>query len=317
MNLIKSNIKTDFVGYKGTTDELNVFADKFNRISENMSITSNEIGSVVEQVAHGAISQAEETESAAHLSDSISSLNDIAARENKGKDYLEIAVDKINSGFGSLENTSNSLNEVLDEFSKVREKGAMLQNNAKNVTDIVGTVERIAEQTNLLALNASIEASRAGEYGQGFTVVADEIRKLAEGSKKAVQSINDLLESFVLEIDELAKDLERQYEILKGENVNLTNLYMETKDTVHSMEDVSTLIIQLIDELNMETDSMNQIYQGIESLAAIAEENSAASQEVSESVMSYTDEIQSMIEGIAEFKKVSQEFSSDLEKYTI
>ncbi|NLJ78060.1 MAG: chemotaxis protein [Tissierellia bacterium] len=318
MNVIKSNIKTDFVGYKGTTDELNVFADRFNSISENMSITSNEIGSVVEQVAHGAINQAEETESAAHkLSDSINTLNDIAARENKGKDFLEVAVEKITTGFGSLESTSTSLDNVLNEFSKVREKGIVLQDNAKDVTDIVQTVERIAEQTNLLALNASIEASRAGEYGQGFTVVANEIRKLAEGSKEAVQSINDLLEAFVLEIDELAEDIRGQYEILEGENSNLNNLYVETRDTVHSMKDVSNLIIELIDELDTETNSMNQIYQNIESLAAIAEENSASSQEVSANVTNYTDEIQNMIEGITEFKKVSQKFSSDLERYII
>lgn len=318
MNLIKSSIKTDFVGYKGTTDELNVFADKFNEISKNMSITSDDITSIVEQVAHGAINQAEETEDAAQrLNNSINSLNDIAARENKGKDYLEMAVNKINSGFSSLEYTSKSLDSVLDEFSQVKEKGIVLQNSAKDVTKIVKTVEKIAEQTNLLALNASIEASRAGEYGQGFTVVAMEIRKLAEGSKEAVQSINNLLKSFVSEIDEVAKDIEKQYTILEKENSNLNNLYVETRETVHSMENVANLIIQLVDELDKETGSINRIYENIEALSAIAEENSASSEEVSANVMNYTNEIRSMTKKIIEFKKLSQEFSADLEKYIL
>lgn len=318
INHIKASIKTDFVGYKGTTDELNVFADKFNEISSNMSVTSNDIANVVEQVAHGAINQAEETESAAYnLNSSIESLNSIAEKENEGKDALQTAVERIEKGFDDLRYTSDSLNSVLDEFSEVKEKGLILQTRAKNVTEIVKTVERIAEQTNLLALNASIEASRAGEYGQGFTVVALEIRKLAEGSKEAVQSINDILGSFVMEIDEFVGDIEGQYQILENENQSLTTLSTETSNTVNTIQDVANLIIQLVNQLNNETKSINQISYHIESLAAIAEENSASSQEVSANVANYTDEIKRMTESIIEFKKVSEEFGKDLEKYIL
>lgn len=318
LNQIKASIKTDFVGYKGTTDELNVFANKFNEISNNMGITSNDITNVVEQVAYGAINQAEETESAAYnLSDSIQNLNNISERENKGKDALETAVSNIEKGYRDLKYTSNSLNNILNEFSEVKEKGLTLQTRAKTVTDIVRTVEQIAEQTNLLALNASIEASRAGEYGQGFTVVALEIRKLAEGSKKAVQDINDILKAFVMEIDELVGEIEGQYQILDNENQSLNTLSTETNQIVNTIQDVSNLIIELVDELNKETESMNKIAHHIESLAAIAEENSASSEEVSANVATYTNEIRRMTENILEFKKVSEKFSQDLEKYTL
>ena len=283
-----------------------------------MKVTSQEITSVVEQVAHGAISQAEETENAAYrLNTSINTLNDIALKENKGKDDLEDAVDKISTGFERLKDTSKNLNDVLDKFSQVKEKGIILQNSAKDVTDIVQTVEKIAEQTNLLALNASTEASRAGEYGKGFTVVAMEIRKLAEGSKSAVQSINDILKSFVMEIDQLVMGIEEQFEILDEENSSLNFLSEETAHTVSTVQNVADLIIELVNQLDKETISMNEISQHIESLAAIAEENSAASQEVSANVMTYTDEIRNMTERIVEFKKVSEEFSKDLERYII
>lgn len=318
MNHIKAIIKTDFVGYKGTTDELNVFSNKFSEISHNMSITSNEITGVVEQVAYGAVSQAEETESAAcSLNNSIQSLNHIADKENKGKEDLEIAVQKIGKGFENLKYTSNSLNNVLDEFSQVKEKGNTLQSRAKDVMEIVETVEKIAEQTNLLALNASIEASRAGEYGKGFTVVAVEIRKLAEGSKEAVKSIKDILESFVMEIDKFIKDIGNQFKILENENSNLTDLSVETSHTVDTIQNVADLIIQLVNELNKEATSINEISKHFESLAAIAEENSASSEEVSSNVTTYTEEIKRMSENIVEFKKVSEEFSQDLEKYTL
>lgn len=315
---LKESIKTDFVGYKGTTDELNVFADKFAEISSNMSFTSSEISNVVEQVAGGAINQAEETEQVAYqLNNSIISLNDVVRKENLGKGELESAVEQINRGFEDLKSTSDSLNHILLQFSQVKSKGQDLQNRATEVRNIVETVEKIAEQTNLLALNASIEASRAGEYGRGFTVVAIEIRKLAEGSKEAVQTINDNLESFIKDIDGFVFDISDQFNILERENVKLNSVAEENQASVNSISQVSDLIIELTNELTNETNNINNISQGIESLAAIAEENSASSQEVSANVQAYTEEIRKMTESIHEFKKVSMEFSKDLEKYVV
>ena len=315
---IKESIKTDFVGYKGTTDELNVFADRFGEISNNMSFTSNEISIVVEQVAEGAINQAYETEQvASQLNDSIISLNKVVEKENQGKDDLESSVDIISKGFEDLKSTSNSLNNILLEFSQVKSKGQDLQNRAKEVREIVETVEKIAEQTNLLALNASIEASRAGEYGRGFTVVALEIRKLAEGSKEAVQTINDNLESFIKNIDEFVIDISDQYNILEKENIKLNSVTEENLVSINSITQVSELIIELTNELIDEANNINSLSQSIESLAAIAEENSASSQEVSANIQTYTEEIKKMTENIYEFKKVSVQFSEDLEKYIL
>ncbi|MDR7857587.1 heme NO-binding domain-containing protein [Tissierella sp.] len=318
INNVKNEIKTDFVGYKGTTDELNVFADKFADISNNMAYTSTEITNVVEQVANGAINQADETEQVAYqLNSSVISLNEVVRKENLGKDELESAVSQINQGFEDLKSTSDSLNNVLGQFSQVQIKGQDLQNRANEVRNIVETVEKIAEQTNLLALNASIEASRAGEFGQGFTVVAMEIRKLAEGSKEAVQTINANLESFVRDIDGFVSDISNQFNVLEKENVKLNGVAEDNHASVNSIAKVADLIIELIDELTKETNNINTIFHGIESLAAIAEENSASSQEVSANVQTYTEEIRRMTESIHEFKKVSMDFSKDLEKYIV
>lgn len=318
INEVKDSIKTDFVGYKGTTDELNVFADKFAEISSNMSFTSKDISGVVEQVASGAIHQANETEQVAYqLNQSVESLNEVVNKENQGKIELEEAVEKINKGFEGLKSTSDSLNQILTQFSQVQETGQALQNKATEVREIVETVESIAEQTNLLALNASIEAARVGEHGKGFAVVAMEIRKLADGSKVAVQTINDILESFTNDIGQFVIDISNQFNILEDENEKLNSVANENLVAVNSVAQVSDLIIELTEELTKDTNHINTLTTSIESLAAIAEENSASSEEVSANVQSYTEEISKMMESISEFKKVSLEFSKDLEKFIV
>jgi methyl-accepting chemotaxis protein len=202
-------------------------------------------------------------------------------------------------------------------FEEVKDKGINLESKAKDITNIVSIVSGISEQTNLLALNASIEAARAGEAGRGFSVVAEEVRKLAEQSNDAVQEINSNLAQFVEEIKALVDKIETQYDVLQKETDNLQEVRNISYEATTSVETVAKSTIITINELTKETDSIATIYETLESLAAIAEENSASSEEVSASVSNYTNEIRKLLDNIHEFKKITQNFKGDLSKYKI
>lgn len=316
INDYKSVLKTDFVRFNALTDELNVFGDKFNEISDSLSSTSDDITSVVDQVAEGAVHQAEETEnSASVLNDNIQALNKIVDMENEGKEKLEATVVMINNSYNDLKNTSQNLEDMMKEFFTVKESSVELQEKAKDVTNIVSTVEAISNQTNLLALNAAIEASRAGEAGRGFAVVAEEIRGLAEQTNKAVHNINDNLLAFIGDIDALGNQVLNQYNVLVSENDNLQSVASKNKEAVDSIDTVSLTLIDMINQLTKETDSINKLSSNIEMLAAIAEENGASSEEVSANVATFTSELQNMVKNIKEFKKVTESFSLDLTKH--
>ena len=314
----RNNIQTDFVGFKGVTDEMNTFINKINVISDSMNHTSNEISGVVEQVAEGAVTQAQNTDNAVQsLHENIQDLRQIVKKENDNKSQLEDAIGKINNSYENVNNASNNITNSLQKFNEVRVKGGNLEEKANDINNIVSIVSGIAEQTNLLALNASIEAARAGEQGKGFAVVADSIRKLAEQSKDAVEEINSNLKQFVHEIKSLVDNIDDQYGVLENETTNLENVRNISFEANKSIQIVATSMIETINKLNTEADSINSVYESIESLAAIAEENSASSEEVSANVTTYTNEIKKLMDNISDFKDITENFKNDLNKYNI
>lgn len=318
LNTYKKIVRSDFVGFKGVTDEMATFVKNINKISDSMSNTSNDISGVVEQVASCAVSQAENTENVASVLDgNINNLKNIVKNENGNKSRLEKAVDKINNSYQNVNNTSKNIVNMLDKFQKVKDKGVKLQSEAKYITNIVSIVSGISEQTNLLALNASIEAARAGEHGKGFAVVAEEIRKLAEQSQVSVREINSNLSKFVKEIKSLVLNIESQFTVLQGETENLEKVRKISYESTTSVGNVASSMIETENKLNNEADSISGIYSNVESLAAIAEENSASSEEVSANVSNYTNQIKKLVKGIREFKQLTEDFKTDLEKYKI
>ncbi|MBP2033955.1 methyl-accepting chemotaxis protein [Clostridium algifaecis] len=314
----KKTVRADFVGFKGVTDEMNTFVNNINKITESMSNTSDDISGVVEQVANSAESQSQNTGNVASvLNDNLTNLKDIVNNENINKQELEKAIGKINNSYENVNSTSKNILKTLQQFQEVKDKGVQLQTKAGDITNIVSIVSDISEQTNLLALNASIEAARAGEQGKGFAVVAEEIRKLAEQSQNAVEEINSNLIKFVEEIKNLVNRIESQFGVLQGESKNLEDVRQISYEATTSVGTVSSSMIKTVNELTKQADSIEGIYENIQSLVAIAEENSASSEEVSANVDSYTNEIGKLVEHIGDFKKLTESFKKDLEKYKI
>lgn len=312
----RQRVKTDFVGFKGVTDEMTKYAENFNNLADRMRDTSNEISGVVHDVAAAATNQAQETEGAVMiLNGNLDTLKTVVEEQSRNKEQLEAAVSGVNKGFEEVYSSSSKLTHSLEKFADVKKSAEHLQSQATKITEITGLVAAIAGQTNLLALNAAIEAARAGEQGRGFAVVAEEVRKLAEQSHQYSENISSDLKVLREIIGGVVHMIEEEYDILAAESRQLSEVVKKGSNEVGNIRNVAESIVQMANKLEQEMGGLNKVYGKIESLAAISEENSAASEEVSAAVAIYNDKLQDMMDKIREFKVVIQHFGTDINTY--
>lgn len=318
INEVKRNIQKDFIGFNAIVDELYTFNKSVSEIAGTMKNTSDDITAVLDQVAQAAITQAEDTTKAITILDgSVQNVTSISNDGQANKTQIEEAVTGIEDSFKNVQATAAQITTVLNSFRNIKKESTELKNNADDITQIVLIVAAIAKQINLLALNASIEAARAGEAGKGFTVVAEEVRKLSEETNQAVKQINESLMSFASSIGVVVEGIDTQYSVLENENTKLTDAVMKSSQMNQNLKVVSEFLIKNSSELKSEADNITVLFDGIQNLAAIAEENSASTQEANSNVTVYVEQIKKLTEQINVFDAMIQNFQEDLSNYII
>lgn len=242
-----------------TIEELTAQVDSVNSNVNNASAAIEEMTSGIEEVAASAQNVANASQK---LSEEAQKVSQLASEGQKA--ILSIA------------DVIVQTREKADVTFQIVEK---LSESAKNIGEIVDTINSIAEQTNLLALNAAIEAARAGEAGRGFAVVADEIRKLAEESKQATQNIANILRGIV------------------DNSMKASDATKETVEIVNKAYNESDLVKSQFEQILQSIVRMSQM---TENLAASAQEQSAAAEEMSSAMDSASKSMVSVVEQMNE-----------------
>ena len=313
---VKEVVQKDFIDFNAVVDEMHSFNTSLGEISGNMRNTSDNIKSIMGKVTDDTSRQASETERLVNvLNESVCNITEISEESQSNKAKIEDAMSGIEDSFSGVKKTALEINKVLDGLGTIRENGAALQDDADKMVQIVSIVSGIANQINLLALNASIEAARAGEAGKGFAVVAEEVRKLSVETDKAVEEINQNLTGFVSNMKEVVSGIDNQYQVLAAENESLDKAVDTSQVSNDNLQTVSVLMIDNSQKLKGEAEAISELFENIQRLTAIADENSEAVSEVNTSVGSYIEQIKELSHQIGVFDTMIEDFKKRLNKY--
>ena len=250
-------------------------------ISNEMSSVSENIANSIEEVASGTGTQASDMMNITTLLNSFGDEIDLIAQKisnvNESSSSINTKARESNKGMETLINSIEKVRQAFDDFN-IRFNSLAI--NLNKVNEITALINDISDQTNLLALNAAIEAARAGEAGRGFSIVADEIRKLAEKSKESSQSINGLIDTISTE----NKIIIHSTDLMKSEISNQVTVINAATDSFRGILDAVSDVIPKVKEVNdsilIINKDKNIIIDKIESSSAVAEEVSASSQEI-------------------------------------
>ena len=184
-------------------------------------------------------------------------------------------------GMKIVENLTSVNNDCVAAFDSIFEGIASVEGSANRISDASELISSIAGQTNLLSLNASIEAARAGDAGRGFSVVAEEIRKLSDESEQNVSTINSLLDELQANTRSAIDKSEMVKGFVEAQNESVAKTRESFEGIVAAIDDVNRAV-SLLSEVNSR---LSQGFEGIgnlvSNLSAASEENAATAEELS------------------------------------
>jgi methyl-accepting chemotaxis protein WspA len=303
-------------------DEFGVLIEGFNKMADHMCQLVSEIqnsgiqvtSSITELAANNKQQEATASEHAATTSEIAASTTEIAVTGSN----LMTTTKKVNSlaknaafaaseGHTGLKSIDDKMIKMEDATINIVNKLSILSEKAGNIAGVVKTINKVADQTNLLSLNAAIEAEKAGEYGAGFSVVATEIRRLADQTAVAtfdieqmVQEVQSAISSTVIGIDKFAEDAHTNAEEVRSIAEQLAGV-------IEQVEVLQPQIDGLTEGIDAQSLGARQISEAINQLNEAAQQTAESISQTSDTIAQLHQAALGLQEGASRFKISSDE----------
>lgn len=280
-------------------------AQKLSEASNNQSSSMNETTIAIHELTQ---SIAEVAESANGLSLLVSDTRETGEQVKEKMKHVVIDSDK---GHNNMEKVVSSMKLVSKKMDYLEQSADKMNHSVDNIRSIVTLIGNIAEETNLLSLNASIEAARAGESGRGFSVVADQIGKLAMTSKNAVKEIADLTNNISELVGQTVIGTKENVLAMKDSTI-IVNEAGETFERIfHHISSTEIEVSGMVEKV----EQVNDIASG---LAGITQEQSAGSEEIlasTETLKENASLVSKSSQSVANDSIILEKYAKELEKH--
>ncbi|TLM80584.1 MAG: methyl-accepting chemotaxis protein [Actinobacteria bacterium] len=290
-----------------SAESVSAAAAELSASSQEINSSTIEISSSVQQIAHGAELQSRKVEETSSAVEGITrSMNDVAMQALESAQVSEAAAKATEKGEEATAEAVVKIREVKAAIDTLSESVDLLGRRSEQIGDIVDVITSIADQTNLLSLNAAIEAARAGESGRGFSVVAEEVRKLAEGSGKAAEQIGELIKEVQAETAKAVRFMEiGAREVAVGTDVvdKTGEVLREISSSVSRTAILAEAIAKAVQDQAGRGASLDK---AIHDIAAVVEENAASAEETAAAAEQQTacmEEISSAAQELADMSR--------------
>lgn len=290
---ITINLRDIIKDISSSSEEVSAASEELTAISQQSATAAEEVSRTVEEIARSATNQAQNTEEGAFKSDALGEIieKDQGHLKQLNNAYQNVGI-VVDEGLKEIEKLTKVTEESSRATKEIHEVILKTNDSSNKIGQASNVIASIAEQTNLLALNAAIEAARAGEAGKGFSVVAEEIRKLAEQSGASTKTINEIVNELQSNSKNAVKTMERVSTISNEQKSSVISSKSKYELIAEAMMDSE----QAIKQLNISGEEMekmkNEILTTLQNLSSIAEENSAATQQASASMEEQTASIE-------------------------
>ena len=297
--------------------ELSTVADLFNAVIDNLQEiaietkqSTNQVGSSLQQnereirlLAQQSVAEAEETRNTLMSIEQMSqSIQAVAANASQVEQIADDTYNTVLSSTNNMDSTVNSIANLRTTVGETSKKMKRLGESSQRISQAVSFIEEIALRTNILAINATVEAGRAGQYGQGFSIVAEQVAGLAEQSAAATKEIAKI----VAEIQSETQGVNQAMESGTSQVVETTRLLESTKQSLGLVLEKSQTIDQLIKSISQSTvsqaDTSRDVTKLMEKIAQLSETTSQSSEKVARSIVETAQVAQKLESAVAQFK---------------